>query len=122
MKPNNNFMMWDSFFYKSLDTSINFYMNDINNNNNDNKKRNFIELENIKAIKDKLLNISNITEIKQEKEKNYYEFYQQNWYIKLSKRDFIFYDLIKALFIHMNEVKNKIYMKSEDANTFFFFF
>ena len=120
MKPNNNFMMWDSFFYISLDTSINFYMNEINNNNNDNKKSNFNGLENIKAIKDKLSNINNITEIKEEKEKNYYEFYQQNWYIRLSKRDFIFYDLINALFSYMNEVKNKLYMKSEDTNGFFY--
>ena len=116
----NNFMLWDSLFYNRLDSSINIYINQINknnnNNDNNNKKSNFNGLENINAIKEQLMNIKDITEIKEEKEKNTYDFEQKNWYTKLSKRDYIFYDLINTLFNYINDIKNKIYIKTEETN------
>ena len=120
INPNSNLMLWDTLFYQRLDSSINIYINDlINKDNIENKKNNNNNrIENINAIKEQLMNIKYITEIKEDNKKNIYDFYQKNWYVKLSKRDFVFYDLITELFHFLNIIKNKLYMNSNQTNSF----
>ena len=115
INSNNNYLLWDTLFYQRLDSSINIYISDYNKlKNNTNKKNNINEIENINGIKEQLMNIKYLTEIKE-------DHHQQNWYTKLSKRDFIFYDLIYELFHYINIIKNKIYLNSNQSNNFFNF-
>ena len=116
--PNYNLRLWDSLFYKRLDSSINIYIKEINSNDNsDNKNTN--GMENINAIKEQLMNIKYITEIKEEKDDNNQELNQQKWYTNLSKRDFVFYDLLVELFHYMNIVRNKTFINSNQSNNLF---
>ena len=108
LNPNSNFTLWDILFYKRLDSSINIYLTDINKKNK-NDKKNITGIENINAIKEQLMNIKYITEIKEES-KNNLDFHHQNWHSRLSKRDFVFYEFISELFYFMNKLKNKLYM------------
>lgn len=113
--PNYNIKLYDSLFYKRLDSSINIYIKRINDNNNtDNKNTN--GMENINAIKEQLMNIKYITEIKEEKNNNQ-ELNQQKWYTSLSKRDFVFYDLLVELFDYMNIIRYKTFINQEQTIT-----
>ena len=119
INSNSNLMLWDTLFYQRLDSSINLYINDINSkieDNNDNNNNNNNGIENINAIKEQLMNIKYISEIKEDNNKSNYDFNQRNWYIKLSKRDYIFYDFITELFHSMNMMKNRLYLNSNQAN------
>ena len=60
------------------------------------------------------MNIKLLTEIKEEKHINndLIDYHHSNWYEKISKRDFIFYDLIIKIFEHLNEIRNKYVNKS----------
>ena len=116
---NQNFKLklWDALFYKRLDSSINIYIKTINKNKNNNNSKTTNRIENINAIKEQLMNIKYITEIKEEK--NNHDFYQQKWYTKLSKRDFVFYELIVELLNFMNSTKNKMLINSNQSNYLF---
>jgi hypothetical protein len=122
-------MLWDTLFYQKLDSSINLYINEIIKNNNEinnkinksNNNKNNNGLENINAIKEQLMNIKYITEIKEDVINSKIEFYKQNWYSKLSKRDFVFYDLIYELFHFMNTYKNKLININNNNNQFNYF-
>ena len=123
---NNNFMLWDTLFYQKLDSSINLYINEINrnnnkiNNNDNNYNNNSNGLENINAIKEQIMNIKYITEIKEDITNSKMDFYKQNWYSKLSKRDFVFYDLIYELFHFMNIYKNKLNVNNNNTQSNYF--
>jgi hypothetical protein len=52
MSPSHNLFLWDSLFYKRLESSINLYIKQINKQNNDFKNKNPNKgLENINGIK-----------------------------------------------------------------------
>jgi hypothetical protein len=107
----NNIIIWDNLFYKRLESSINIYMRKIERNSKESKNINKAnKLENINSIKEQLMNIKYITEIKEEKKINDFYIHPLNWYEKLSKRDFVFYDLLIELFENLNILRNKIYM------------
>ena len=103
----NNNIIWDILFYKRLESSINFYLSKIKKNSPDNNDSN--KIENINAIKEQLMNIKNLTEIKEDKitNNNLNTFNKSTWYKIINKRDYIFYDLILEIFSQLNEIRNK---------------
>ena len=117
---NNNLLLWDTLFYQRLDSSLNLYINDVNCKNEDknseknNNNNNNNGIENINAIKEQLMNIKYISEVKEDNNSNY-DLYQKNWYTKLSKRDFIFYEFITELFHSMNMTKNRLYLNQSNS-------
>ena len=117
-----NAMLWDMLFYQKLDSSINFYIKKhIHNRKKKNiDKKNNNTIEKINLIKEQLMNMKYITEIKDEKDNNV-NIYKQNWYIKLRKRDYIFYDLIVELFNFMNIFRHKISINSNQSSQLFNF-
>ena len=119
MSPSHNLFLWDSLFYKRLESSINLYIKQINKGNNDIKKNNPNNgLENINGIKKQLMNIKLLTDINEKISSNN-DFYQKKWHIKLSKRDFIFYELVVELFKYINNYRNKLYINANQSNHFF---
>ena len=117
-----NAMLWDMLFYQKLDSSINSYIKKhIHNCKKKNiEKKNNNTIEKINLIKEQLMNMKYITEIKDEKDNNV-NIYKQNWYIKLRKRDYIFYDLIVELFNFMNIFRHKISINSNQSSQLFNF-
>ena len=117
-----NVMLWDMLFYQKLDSSINSYINKYIKNHNKKKinKKNNNTIENINLIKEQLMNMKYLTEIKDEKD-NDVNLYKQNWHIKLRKRDYIFYDLIVELFHFMNIFRHKISINSNQTSQLFNF-
>ena len=117
-----NAMLWDMLFYQKLDSSINYYSKrNIHNHNKQKKdKKNNNTIENINLIKEQLMNMKYITEIKDEKD-NDVNVYKKNWYSKLRKRDYIFYDLIVELFDFMNIFRHKISINSNQSSQLFNF-
>jgi hypothetical protein len=119
MSPSHNLFLWDSLFYKRLESSINLYIKQINKQNNDFKNKNPNKgLENINGIKQQLMNFKYLTDINDKNNSNN-DFYQKNWHIKLSKRDFIFYELVVELFKYINNFRNILYINSNQSNYFF---
>ena len=119
INPNSNLTLWDILFYKRLESSINLYLNDINSNKKDDEN-NITRIENINSIKEQLMNIKYITEIKEEV-KNNNDFHHKTWHARLSERDFVFYDLIVELFHFMNNIKIKLYMNSNSNDKDYLF-
>ena len=117
----SNNMLWDMLFYQRLDSAINIYLKEINQINNNKKKKSGGGIENINLIKEQLMNIKYITQIKEEKVNNNMDFSPQKWYDKLSKRDFVFYDLIVELLNFMNFITNKFRINSGESNHLFNF-
>ena len=116
MNSNYNLRLWDSLFYKRLESSINQYIKEINKDKEDiNNKNANNGLEKINAIKEQLMKIKYLTDIDDKISSNC-DFSQQKWYIKLSKRDFIFYDLIVVLCTNVNNFRNKLNLNSNQAN------
>ena len=115
----NNFILWDILFYQRLESSINYCLNKINKNNLDSSNSSY-KIENINALKEQLMNIKLLTEIKEEKNinNNIINYNHSNWYEKISKRDFIFYDLIIRIFDHLNEIRNRYINKSTNLINF----
>ena len=133
---NNNFILWDNLFYQRLESAIRIYNEKIkrkvsenstknirrippdDNNISDERKLSDIsnnitsKIENINLIKEQLMNIKYMTQIKEEKNMNkesniINSLNKSHWYTKLNKRDYIFYDFILHLFEHINELRNK---------------
>ena len=117
-----NAMLWDMLFYQKLDSSINFYIKKhIHNRKKKNiDKKNNNTIEKINLIKEQLMNMKYITEIKDEKD-NDVNIYKQYWYSKLRKRDYIFYDLMVELFHFMNIFRNQISINSNQSSQLFNF-
>ena len=102
-------VLWDILFYQRLESAINLYLEKIKRKNSDSSTIN--KIENINAIKEQLMDIKTMTEIKIEKSNNnIISFNKSYWYNKINKRDYIFYDLILELFDHTNELRNKLFM------------
>ena len=114
----NNFIIWDILFYKRLESSINFFLIKLNRKFSDNNDSNGIG--NINAIKEQLMNIKCLTEISDQKCQNndMNSFNKSNWYEKINKRDYIFYDLILQIFDYLNEIRNKYTTKSSNLINF----
>ena len=131
----NNFILWDILFYQRLESAIRLYneklkrkisgsstksikkLSDIlisqdKRKLSDNSINPTIKIQNINLIKEQLMNIKCLTEIKEENNQNYdynmiNNYNKSNWYTKLNKRDYIFYDYISILFEHVNELRIK---------------
>ena len=115
MSSGYNLRLWDSLFFKRLESSINQYIREINKDKKDiNNKNSNNGLENINAIKEQLMNIKYLTDIN-DKNNSDCDFSQQKWHIKLSKRDFIFYDLIVELINNINNFRNKLNINSNQS-------
>ena len=66
------------------------------------------------------MNIKCLTEISDQKCQNndMNSFNKSNWYEKINKRDYIFYDLILQIFDYLNEIRNKYTTKSSNLINF----
>jgi len=113
----NNFRIWDILFYQRLESAINIYLYKIKRKSTENNTN---KIECINAIKEQLMNIKNLTEIKEEKsQKNdLIIFHHSKWYEKISKRDYIFYDLVLEILDQLNELRNQYTNKSSNLINF----
>ena len=113
----NNFRIWDILFYQRLESAINTYLYKIKRKSTENNSN---KIECINAIKEQLMNIKNLTEIKEEKsQKNdLIIFHHSKWYEKISKRDYIFYDLVLEILDQLNELRNQYTNKSSNLINF----
>ena len=114
----NKIILWDILFYQRLESAISLYLEKIKRKNSDNSTTN--KIENINSIKEQLMDIKTMTEIKKEKSNNnIISLNKSYWYNKINKRDYIFYDLILELFDHINELRNKLFIdRASNSNKF----
>ena len=103
-KAQSNFLLWDTTFYKKLDSSLNKYsVKMIDSNSKSNKY-----IKNINTIKEQLLEIKYITNGNNNKNDLSGYYTEKNWCNIIKTRSFIFYDYILELLTYILNILNKI--------------